>query len=56
MSTANQRRVGCRCCDAKRVSMASQCSKPCGDLPIRKQLLMVPDLPSQDPNPCYSQR
>lgn len=50
VSTADQRREGCRCCDAKRISIASQCSKRCGDLPIRKELLMVPELPSQDPS------
>lgn len=55
MSTADQR-VGCRSCDAKRISIASQCSKHCGDLLVRKELLMVPDLASQDPDPCYPQR
>lgn len=48
MSTADQRWVGCRSCDAKRISIAFQCPGRCGDLPVGKELLMVPELLSQD--------
>ena len=48
MSSADQRWVGCRSCDAERISIAFQCPGRCRDLPVGKELLMVPELPSQD--------